>query len=1187
MVVRRLGIFGRKVAVGWISKRASHIPPHFAGNDSFKRDDATNAPDIGMIKRKCECGGSRDPHAELESEVRRTLRSSHWMMLRVQRPSKHMAPHLNYLVMTNNTISEYTSYGASEHAAEHPETMAGVWGHQPVAVQTNTGASAWSDMATAAENANTWEEAALSDEHLAEILHTIRSMNAAYGELEIEKVKKGTGCYLITVRGRGGQHCIKKGSAHRKSRVYFILSPQGLAQKCYSRSIHAHQQKPCCACTPARAAISPSLREALFRDAVGERAEPGRQSATEAAARPPAAVRKHQAASISELSASGAGPKQIKRKRGSKARDDETSANYMILFERCNAEALMELASRAPAAIHRPSGRGPTLRRIIADLLGQLRGDMLTTIFHDENRMSQLGLSGRRYCGYKRETEIASFENLMSIGVNAGAVGMSPFRLPSWLRDLGRSGLDSCFVLDMVNAHVHVLHRRHPGFKVLREYVERREEVLARIPAPRKHAKLLFISLVYDGHWRSWCDKHGVDPATLPDCVESFRMEMQEVRKLDARNHPELLQKLAAEEPARAMELLQYVLNTQEERRVMDSVEAAVQRLGGRVMAYEHDGLFVHAPCDGETLLEACQSAAGYPLTAQDCSQYNRAALLVNAIAECGGGKEWEIVDEDWVSNEVLAREASVAPTTAHDLFASLLITEPRVSDQVPWPLTDIFKLPLLASNYLWYDAPRSTWVEGGANGVARLKDYITSMLQKRLLQYELGDHLEASSVTTRQDFGNRSFREGVESCLRSKLIVDDADFHLDPESSLRYLNFKDGRAWDRDIQDWVPTRPNMLISRNTNWSFEECTNPATAKVDEAFGLIRQSQDERGLHLPSHIPETAASLLDDVKNDFPELQFWYDFTQDWEGVVYELTQAARGLFGVVMAEAVYLRGSGRNGKDTVCNAFKSVGGTYVHSIACNSLCKITDADQPSPVFANCRARRIVCVREVPKDCQINPEVYKRFTDPVSEMSGRNLYEHLVHFKPQYMAFFASNGPIPIAMDCAVRERTAIIDHVSIFKDRPKNANDLQWKDMSKLLEKYRPGFFWLFRRAYHHLLQGRSTRNVCPVPQASLDQKALDCADAHSDGFQNLLGKLQGVKKPGQADTQLDVDAFAAKTLGLAPGEVSIYMNGRGFLKTRRDRGREKNLYFYQYTFKTDAGKEQLFVKIGQPASGK
>jgi hypothetical protein len=68
-----------------------------------------------------------------------------------------------------------------------------------------------------------------------------------------------------------------------------------------------------------------------------------------------------------------------------------------------------------------------------------------------------------------------------------------------------------------------------------------------------------------------------------------------------------------------------------------------------------------------------------------------------------------------------------------------------------------------------------------------------------------------------------------------------------------------------------------------------------------------------------------------------------------------------------------------------------------------------------------RARRIVCVREVSKDANIKADVYKKFTDPFSELSGRNLYEHLVKFSPQYLAFFASNGPIKIAMDNAVRE----------------------------------------------------------------------------------------------------------------------------------------------------------------------
>ena len=135
-------------------------------------------------------------------------------------------------------------------------------------------------------------------------------------------------------------------------------------------------------------------------------------------------------------------------------------------------------------------------------------------------------------------------------------------------------------------------------------------------------------------------------------------------------------------------------------------------------------------------------------------------------------------------------------------------------------------------------------------------------------------------------------------------------------------------------------------------------------------------------------------------------------------------------------------------------------------------------DAPSPTFAPVRGRRIVCVREVPKDAKILPGVYKRFTDPFSEISGRNLYEHMVKFKPQYLAFFAINGPIPIAMDNAVRDRTAIVDHVSIFKDKPSESNDLQWKDMLSLIPKYRPGIFWLLRRAYHHFLKSRPRRNV-------------------------------------------------------------------------------------------------------------
>ena len=145
---------------------------------------------------------------------------------------------------------------------------------------------------------------------------------------------------------------------------------------------------------------------------------------------PQAVARKRNSISAAQLSANRVGLTQAKRRRGSKKCDDEVSASYTILFERCNVDALMDLASRRPAATYRPSGQGATLRRIIADLVGQFREDMLTTIFYEEGRMSRLGLDGRRYCGYKRESEIANFENLVSIGVSPGAVRTSLFRLP-------------------------------------------------------------------------------------------------------------------------------------------------------------------------------------------------------------------------------------------------------------------------------------------------------------------------------------------------------------------------------------------------------------------------------------------------------------------------------------------------------------------------------------------------------------------------------------------------------------------------------------------------------------------------------------------------------------------------------------------------------------------------------------
>ena len=868
-------------------------------------------------------------------------------------------------------------------------------------------------------------------------------------------------------------------------------------------------------------------------------------------------------------------------------RKEETEVES--LNEHVNVLALKELASRKASGIWKPYG-GATLRTILFDFITQIKHNHIQTVWREEDRMTSLGLKGRRYSGYHAQDQIEHCENIKKLGVNEKSIGRSMFSLPGWLRDIGRFDLCGCYVLDMVNAHVVIQskrHKRHPKIRVLKTYISQREDILKSIPAPnqfsekeaRDAAKQLFIRLIYGGTPQKWCQDFGVK-ADLPKFVSEFKKAQDEIRKKDMEDNPQIVNKLRDPkinvgfdlgEGHTICDLLQYVLNTTEERRVIDLISEAMKANGTDIDAFEHDGLFLKSKLKADRILKIAQDACGYQVTIKKCAEYDFETLLNNVAkkADFADLDLWRHKDDGWEEMESLIQEARRTKLTSHDIFAAVLIKEKQVSESIPWPLKDLFKKPRLAQNYVWYDVDHSVWVEGGSNGVDRLKDYITSMLENLLSEYEIADHLHTKLIINRE-FGNRSFREGVESCLRSKLVVDDL-FHLDPKASLRYLNFN-GTAWDRDTESWVRTSPDMLISRSTGWEFTEYTNPETEKVDKALKLIREDQDHRGIEKPSEVPPEAAKLLDEASLNIPELKFWFDFTRDWECTLYELSHLVRGLFGILMAEALYVRGPGRNGKDTVCNAMAQVGGTYVTSISCDALSQITSADSPSPTFAGVRARRIVCVREVSKEANIKSEVYKKFTDPFSELTGRNLYEHLVKFSPQYLAFFASNGPIKIAMDNAVRERTAIIDHVSVFKDNPIEANDVKWTDMNQLLPKFRPGFFWIFRRVYHHLIKDRSRRNVGPIPMSSIEQKSIDCADANTHAFISFIQSLTPVQKPSDATPQTEIDKRAMEMCGVSDKEVGLYLSGKGFVKLRRKRGLD-NVYLYQYRFEIEGVK--------------
>jgi hypothetical protein len=205
--------------------------------------------------------------------------------------------------------------------------------------------------------------------------------------------------------------------------------------------------------------------------------------------------------------------------------------SYVALEERVAVDNLRLVASSA-AATWKPMGT-VSLRTIITDILLCTNEGKLVSTWKEEGA----GYLGRRYSGLpdirKGDPLYSHFKRLQAKGVNPGTLGRSLFDYPSYIRNLARSGLPDLYVLDLVNCHLVILHRRHPTLKHLGQYVENRESVLARIPASRQKAKELFIRMLYGGSPAAWCRDHSVNVEALPEVVWHFHNDMKEASRLD------------------------------------------------------------------------------------------------------------------------------------------------------------------------------------------------------------------------------------------------------------------------------------------------------------------------------------------------------------------------------------------------------------------------------------------------------------------------------------------------------------------------------------------------------------------------------------------------------------------------------------------------------------------------------
>ena len=129
--------------------------------------------------------------------------------------------------------------------------------------------------------------------------------------------------------------------------------------------------------------------------------------------------------------------------------------------------------------------------------------------------------------------------------------------------------------------------------------------------------------------------------------------------------------------------------------------------------------------------------------------------------------------------------------------------------------------------------------IRDSGNGASRLREYVAQSTQRKVGAYAVTEDFQIEP--RRWDFGNRHFREGVETVVRPHLATT-ADCHLDPEPTRRCLNFWP-RSWDRDTGEWIPTSPALLVSRSTCWAYGASEHPCKELIETAFAERRRAKD--------------------------------------------------------------------------------------------------------------------------------------------------------------------------------------------------------------------------------------------------------------------------------------------------------------------------------------------------------
>ena len=569
----------------------------------------------------------------------------------------------------------------------------------------------------------------------------------------------------------------------------------------------------------------------------------------------------------------------------------------------------------------------------------------------------------------------------------------------------------------------------------------------------------------------------------------------------------------------------------------------------------------------GPCVPEAC----GHAVTVEAAKTLEE---CIGALRLKSGIDDWDTCDPEWEERERLIIKARKEPREPHELFARLVLLEPKVSEEIPYPISALV-IRLNDENPSRFCPENNYWMLDMRHAISKIGIYVSTVLKRIVYYYraikwlarELRPQFDGAVEHTER-FGNAAFRnhvaETIVALLKSPGVVS-----FDPPESLRYLNFRNG-SWDRDADALAPTRPDMHITHSTVWDYEEFKHPELDNLDRALARVRQEHGDRLLDAYT-MSQDLEDELRRIASTMPELQILFDWVRDASTVIYLLQHMARAIFGIQMAEHLIVRSVGRGGKDTFLNLMAAVLGLYFHSVSYETLCGMRDGESPAPQLVAARGKRVMGVRECNSQKMVS-SVFKRVCDHQSEMNGRALYKNPVRFHPTAMPVLCTNNSIELTkMDMACVMRMAFVEFRMIWSDNPQSANEGQCRDMAPLFNSMRVGVFAMCRLTYKHLMKGRFMRNVGPMPQACVDARNANITDVTAEKILEVLkANIKPVNAPRFASKGSDVEAFFAKKMEVPRADIRTTLQGMGMSSEHRksvEVGKRVSTAFYKFKF--------------------